>query len=125
MAANLLPFGFDLITIDEGWQVAEALDPHGLPIWDSVMYPSGMPSLAAKIHSMGLRFGLWMVRGIPRAVAEAKLPILGTNYTANEAVRLDRNCSWNDNNFGSNAPSEPASAYYASVANTVASWGGQ
>ena len=99
MAANLLPFGFDLITIDEGWQVAEALDPHGLPVWNSVMYPSGMPSLAAKIHSMGLRFGLWMVRGIPRAVAEAKLPILGTNYTANEAVRLDRNCSWNDNNF--------------------------
>jgi hypothetical protein len=87
------------------------------------MFPHGMPWLAAQLRKMGIKLGLWVIRGVPRAAAAQRLPILGSEFTCDEAARYDINCSWSSDTFGSNAPSQAAAAYYASLAATLASYG--
>jgi hypothetical protein len=65
---------------------------------------------------------VWLMRGIPREAVENRLPIAGSNYTCDQAVRLDANCSWNSHTYGSNG-SPAAAAYYASLAAKLVSWG--
>jgi hypothetical protein len=61
------------------------------------------------------------VRGVPRAAVANKLPIFnGGGMTCDAAVRFDKNCSWDSQTFGSNAPSAAASAYYSSLAQQIA-----
>lgn len=50
---------------------------------------AGMKPIADKLHSMGLRLGLWMLRGIPVSAVEAKSEILGGGgATADQARSL-------------------------------------
>jgi len=126
IAANLLEYGYDTLTIDEGWSDANGasiVDGNGLLTWNVALYPSGIPALAGKLRAMGLKLGLWLARGVPRIAALQKLPIAGTPYTCADAVRMDRNCSWSSLNFGSNAPHPAAKAYYRALATKIDSWG--
>lgn len=126
LSQNLVKFGYNTYTLDEGWAEVNGaiqLDAFGRPTWNTATFPSGIPALAARLKGMGVTLGLWLVRGVPKAAAAARLPIAGTPFTADQAVRLDRNCSWSTTCLGSNAPSAPAAAYYASVAQQIASWG--
>jgi alpha-galactosidase len=125
MRDNLLRFGYSSYTLDEGWAESNGnllLDANGLPVWNPALYPSGLPALAADLKSMGLQLGVWLMRGIPREAVERKLPIAGTPYTCDQAVRYDRNCSWNSHTYGSNG-SPAADAYYAALAAKVEGWG--
>lgn len=125
MQAHLLPFGYSTYTLDEGWAEDNGvllLDANGLPTWNPQLYPAGLPALAASLRSAGLQLGVWLMRGIPREAVARKLPIAGTPFTCDQAVRFDRNCSWNSQTFGSNG-SPAADAYYAALAAKVASWG--
>jgi alpha-galactosidase len=125
MRDNLLAYGYNSYTIDEGWAEEGGvllLDANGLPNWNTNLYPSGLPSLTNEMKSMGLQLGLWLMRGIPREAVEKKLPIAGTPYTCDQAVRYDANCSWNRHTYGSNG-SPAATAYYAALAAKLVSWG--
>ena len=124
MRDNLLPFGYSSYTLDEGWAESGGLllDGNGLPTWNPALYPSGLPALAASLRAMGLELGVWLMRGIPREAVLKKLPIAGSPYTCDQAVRYDRNCSWNSHTYGSNG-SPAAAAYYASLAAKVQGWG--
>jgi alpha-galactosidase len=135
MNSTLLPFGFNLVTIDEGWYYTSGdpagsnVDAYGRYMPLPSLYPSsaggkGFAPLSATLAGMGLKLGVWTLRGIPVAAAAAKLPIYNSAFTADQAVRMDRNCSWQDHSLGC-APRNPdgsggcndaALAYYASLA---------
>ena len=99
MAEHLLRHGWDTIVVDIQWYEPTAraggynagaplhLDDHGRPMPVERRFPSaaggrGFGPLAARVHEMGLRFGLHIMRGIPREAVERDLPILGTSHTA-------------------------------------------
>ena len=128
MSERMLSYGYDTYCIDEGWAEDASgllLDAYGRPTWDAKKYPTGgIPGLAARMQALGIKLGVWLIRGVPRAAAAQRLPIFGGGgATADQAARNDRNCSWSSTCAGSNAPSVAASAYYASVAAQIKSWG--
>ena len=58
----------------------------------------GFGPLSGKIHALGLKFGFWIMGGIPRQAVNQTPPLLieGSNYTVDEAADLTnkRNCGW-------------------------------
>jgi hypothetical protein len=117
----LLPHGFDLVTIDGGW--SDHIDAYGRQLPSAKLSADGsLATLAADVHALKLRFGVWTIRGIPKEAVAQKLPIFGSAYTADEAARSDTNCSWDADNMGVQNNSA-GRAYYASVAALYASWG--
>ena len=118
--------------IDGGWYSNSGgpnLDGNGRPLPRSDIFPSasggeGFAPLAAKIHGLGLRFGVWTIRGIPKVAVHAKLPIANSPFTAADAADTSNAslCSWDSDNYGvqTNAAGR---AYYESLAALYASWG--
>jgi alpha-galactosidase len=140
MAEHLLPHGWDTIVVDIQWYEPTAraggynagaplhLDDHGRPMPVERRFPSaaggrGFGPLAARVHEMGLRFGLHIMRGIPRLAVERDLPILGTSYTAAQVADPGDRCDWNTDNVGLNHDHPGARAYYDSLAALFAGWG--
>jgi alpha-galactosidase len=139
MAKQLKPFGWQYVVIDEGWYL---LDPEkrakpeesrfqmsedGRFTPDPVRYPSsangaGMKGLADYIHSLGLKFGVHILRGIPREAVARNLPIAGSAFHAKDAADESDVCPWNTYMYGvrKNAAGQ---AYYDSIATLYASWG--
>lgn len=140
MQTNLLNYGFNTVTIDEGWYYLNSsvsgasMDNYGRPIPRVDQYPSaangaGFVNLASQVHAMGLRLGVWTIRGILTAAADLKLPIFNSTYTVDQAITKDKPCSWNqycsgcaDNTDGT-ACNEAAYDYYRSVAVLYKQWG--
>lgn len=127
MSNTLLPFGYSLATIDGGWYSPTDLDAFGRPIPNPTLFPSsaggqGFAPLASKVHALGLTFGVWSIRGIPRSAVAAKTPIWNSSYTADQAARLDQNCSWDSMHYGV-LNNEAGRAYYASLAALWGGWG--
>ena len=61
--------GYDTLVLDGGWSIqqpgnVQLLDENGLPVPDPTRFPHGMKALAAEVHSLGLKFGLWNIRGV-------------------------------------------------------------
>ena len=87
----------------------------------------GFKPLANRLHGMGLKFGLHIMRGIPRLAVQANLPIAGSPFQAQEAVLpaddTNRTCVWNRDMFGVDGDSPAGRAWYASVARQYAAWG--
>ena len=82
----------------------------------------GFKPLADYVHAKGLKFGIHIVRGIPRQVVAANLPIEGTNFHAADAADKTSPCPWDQGNWGvkDNAAGQ---AYYDSMFKLYASWG--
>ena len=97
LAAQLLPSGYQFLVIDGGWTTSKVaypngsstmrqnLDEWGRPIAAPERY-SDMKALAARVHSKGLKLGLWTIRGAHVEAARRRLPIKGTNYTIDEII---------------------------------------
>ena len=88
----------------------------------SAVAGNGFKPFADKLHAMGLKFGVHMMRGIPRQAVQAKMPIEGSTYTAADAGDTKDICSWCPDMFGvrDNAAGQ---AWYDSCARLWASWG--
>lgn len=140
MAAHLLPHGWDTVVVDIQWyepaaraggyndDAALVLDEHGRPMPAVNRFPSaaggrGFAPLAQRVHALGLRFGLHIMRGIPRQAVREDLPVLGTRYRASEVADTTSTCEWNTDNFGLDHGHPGAQAYYDSLAALFASWG--
>jgi hypothetical protein len=127
----LLPFGYDTLTLDGGWYnnaSGMVLDAFGRPYPNTALFPSaadgrGLKSLAERVNAMGIRLGAWTIRGVPRQAVELDLPIFNSSFTARDAAVLDRNCSWDAQILGTNAPSAAADAWYASIAQLYLDYG--
>ncbi len=109
MQARLLPFGYDVFTIDIQWYEPEAssytynarpvptMDGYGRLLPAPNRFPSssggkGFAPLAADVHAMGMRFGIHLMRGIPRLAVERNLPVLGTRYRARDIADTSSIC---------------------------------
>jgi alpha-galactosidase len=137
MASHLKQFGWQYVVIDEGWYVSNpgvkpaeikfTMDDNGRFIPTVNRYPSsadgaGFKPLADYIHSLGLKFGIHILRGIPREAVTRKLSIALSPYTAVEAADTADTCPWSTFMYGVQlAPS--GQAYYDSILQLYASWG--
>jgi len=140
MAAKLLPAGYDIFTVDIQWYDPDAksydynakpvpvMDGNGRLLPAPNRFPSsaggaGFAPLAAKVHALGLRFGIHVMRGIPRLAVERNLPVLGTSYHARDIADVTSVCSWNPDMYGVDMRKPGAQAYYDSVFAQYARWG--
>jgi alpha-galactosidase len=136
--ASLEEYGWKYAVIDEGWYMADPAgktleqrnyvwNGNGLLIPAPDRFPSaadgaGFRPLADWVHEQGLRFGIHIVRGIPRQVVAANLPIAGSSFHAGDAADMSSPCPWDQSNWGvkDNAAGQ---AYYDSMMRLYASWG--
>ena len=140
MSDHLKTFGWQYITVDMEWFVTNptatgnskdfqySLDPNGRYTPAVNRFPSaangaGLKPLADYIHSLGLKFGIHILRGIPKQAVAAKLPIADSTFTAADAADPTDTCPWNFDNFGTTATHPAAQAYYDSIAKLYATWG--
>jgi alpha-galactosidase len=83
---------------------------------------TGFVALGAWVHEQGLKFGIHIVRGIPRASVERNLPVEGSTFTAQEVADTTDACPWDPTNWG--VKDTPAGqAWYDSLLRQYASWG--
>jgi hypothetical protein len=83
---------------------------------------NGFRALAAHVHSLGLKFGIHLMRGIPRQAVEKNLPILGTRFHAQDIADKVHTCTWNADMFGIDMSKPGAQEYYDSVFALIADW---
>ena len=137
---RLLPAGYSVFTIDIQWyepgatgyayraDAVPVLDGHGRLQPDPARFPSaadgrGFAAIAAQVHGMGLKFGIHLMRGIPRQAVRRNLPILGTAHRARDIADTTSICSWNSDMYGVDLRRPGAQAYYDSVFRQFAEWG--
>ena len=140
MADKLLPSGYDVFTVDIQWyepnaasytynaKPVPAMDGNGRLLPAPNRFPSsangrGFAPLAAEVHALGLKFGVHLMRGIPRLAVERNLPVLGTKVRAADIADTSSTCSWNPDMYGVDMRRPGAQAYYDSVFRLFASWG--
>ncbi|WP_423605608.1 glycoside hydrolase family 27 protein [Sphingomonas sp. MS122] len=140
MAGKLLPFGYDVFTVDIQWYEPNAtgyayrpgaelaMDGHGRLQPAPNRFPSaaggrGFKPLADRIHALGLKFGVHLMRGIPRLAYARDLPVLGTPHTARDIANPNSVCTWNTDMYGVDMSKPGAQAYYDSVFAQFAEWG--
>jgi alpha-galactosidase len=104
------------------------MDAYGRLMPDTVRHPSavggaGFKPLADYIHGKGLKFGIHVMRGIPRQAVYANTPIYGTTYHAADAANKNENCPWLNHMYGLNFGSPAAQAYLNSILTMYAAWG--
>ena len=102
-------------------------DANGILIPVVSRFPSsannaGFKPVADWVHSQGLKFGIHIVRGIPRQVVKENLPIANSNFHAVDAADTRSPCPWDQGNWGvSDTPA--GQAYYDSMLKLYADWG--
>lgn len=138
MAEKYLPFGYEYFVIDGGWynectlipgtlypekNLGPVLDKYGLYENSPTYFPEGMKFLADKAHSLGLKFGLHLMRGIPRKAVEINLPVKGTAVTARDIADTLDICTWSSLCYGLDMSKQGAQEWYNSIFEKLASWG--
>jgi len=140
MAKYMRPFGWEYIVVDIQWYARNAvgfnynafspieMDGYSRAVPAVNRFPSavngaGFKPLADYIHSLGLKFGIHIMRGIPRQAVHANTPILGTDIRAREIAHLYSICTWNTDMYGVDPAKEGAQQYYQSLVDLYASWG--
>jgi alpha-galactosidase len=140
MARELVRYGWQYIVVDIQWYEPSAgghdyragaaltMDEYGRLLPATNRFPSasggaGFKNLAAYVHGKGLKFGIHIMRGIPRQAAEQNLPILGTNNRAAEIADRTDVCEWNHDMYGVDMSKPGAQAYYDSIVALYVSWG--
>jgi alpha-galactosidase len=144
MAAHLLNYGWEYIVVDIEWYSYYAgsmrdkyqyipfskveMDEYSRLLPCIERFPSakdgrGFQPLADYIHGLGLKFGIHIMRGIPRIAAHMHTKIMGTNKTANEIADAYNICYWNPDMYGILPNEEGAQKYYDSLMELYAGWG--
>jgi len=142
IAAKLARFGWQYVVGDIEWYQPNArahgyiprgtvtMDPYGRFIPSPNRFPSaangaGFKPLADYIHSKGLKFGIHIMRGIPREAVDRNLPIHGTSFHASDVADKINICKWEgmEDTYGVDMSKPGAQAYYDSIAELYASWG--
>lgn len=84
----------------------------------------GFKPLTDYVHAAGLKFGIHVMRGIPRQAVFAKSPILGANGIAADMI-ADTNsiCIWNNHMYCIDMKKKGAQEYLNSILNLYDQWG--
>jgi len=140
MAMHLKQYGWEYIVCDIQWYEPQAtstqynsfyplcMDEYSRLIPAENRFPSakggaGFKPIADYIHNLGLKFGIHIMRGIPRQAVHAAAPIKGTSKTARDIAHSFSICSWNTDMYGVNPNADGAQEYYDSLFDLYASWG--
>lgn len=144
MATHLKEYGWEYVVVDIQWYAYDTgtqRDSHQyIPFWKVEMdeysrllpcpdrFPSsvngqGFKPLADYIHGLGLKFGIHIMRGIPRIAAHNHMSVNGTNRMANEIADPSNICFWNPDMYGLEVDKEGAQEYYNSIFELYAQWG--
>lgn len=140
MAEHLKSHGWEYIVCDIQWYEPTAdsshyhkfadlyMDEYGRVIPAVNRFPSaadgkGFKPIADYVHEKGLKFGIHIMRGIPRQAVTANVKIKGTDYTARDIAHPWSICSWNTDMYGVDTTKPGAQAYYDSIIELYASWG--
>ena len=84
---------------------------------------AGFRPLADYIHSLGLKFGIHIMRGIPRYAAHTGGKIKGTNVTADKIANPYSISRWNPDMYGIRHEKPGAQEYYDSIFELYGQWG--
>jgi alpha-galactosidase len=137
MAQHLLRYGWQYAVVDEGWYLPNPeakpgsfkfiMDANGryMPAQNRfalAAHDVGFSKLADWAHARKMKFGIHIIRGIPREAVEKNLPIAGSRFRAAEAANTSDTCRWNSDNYGVRA-NAAGQAYYDSLASLYAGWG--
>ena len=143
MAAHLKEYGWEYIVVDIQWYAHKAgtlrdqfqyipfsqleMDEYSRLLPDPERFPSaaggaGFKPLADYIHGLGLKFGIHIMRGIPRTAAHQHSNIKNTSVTADMVADPSSICGWNPDMYGVR-DTEAGQAYYDSLLELYASWG--
>jgi len=143
MRDNLRQHGWQYIVIDWAWyypgrhnnspnqdaslQPRLRMDGNGRLLPDTTRFPSatgtnGFKPLADYVHAQGLKFGVHLMRGIPRQAVADNVPILGTSCRANQ-INNSTTAAWLNLMWGLNMSNSCAQAYLDSVFQLLAGWG--
>jgi hypothetical protein len=108
--------------VPEGMKAAIKSDAVAPIKLNATIENTGFAALAAWVHSQGLKFGIHIVRGSPRASVERDLPIEGSAFHAKDAADETDACPWDPTNWGvkDNAAGQ---AWYDSLLRQYAAWG--
>lgn len=142
MAANLKESGWEYIVVDIRWYIDNQTtgtynaynnstfiyDEYGRYLPSPKRFPSaangaGFKPLADYVHSKGLKFGIHIMRGVPRKAVENKLPIKGSNKNASDIYSTADQCTWLKDNYTVVAANDGAQDYYNSIFELYAEWG--
>jgi len=140
MAHHLKDYGWEYIVVDIQWYEPEAVsdlyrpfvrletDGYSRLIPAVNRFPSaeggqGFKPLADYVHSLGLKFGIHIMRGIPRQAVHDNTPIKGANVTARDIAHTCSFCGWNTDMYGVDAGKKGAQEYYNSLFELYAEWG--
>ncbi|CAI0390281.1 unnamed protein product [Linum tenue] len=120
--------GFDVI--DQWGRMVPAPDR-----WHSAKSGNGFAEVAKEVHSLGLKFGIHVMRGLSRQAFDANTPILdintgrayeesGREWRAQDIGIKERSCAWMPHGFMSVNTSLPAGrAFLSSLYHQYAEWG--
>ncbi|WP_283678490.1 glycoside hydrolase family 27 protein [Lentilactobacillus sp. Marseille-Q4993] len=139
MAKNLKQYGWEYLTVDIQWYEPSAdsstyhdfyplvMDEYSRLLPDPGRFPSakngnGFKELGDYLHNLGLKFGIHIMRGIPRQAVHENRPIKGTDKTARD-IALNNICPWNSDMYGVNVDMPEGQLYYDSLMELYASWG--
>ncbi len=140
MAKHLKQYGWEYIVVDAQWFEPNArtheynnftelcMDEYSRLIPTENRFPSsadgkGFAPLAEYIHSLGLKFGIHIMRGIPRQAVHRNTKIKGSDKTARQIAKTSSICKWNTDMYGVDPSKEGAKEYYESVFELYSSWG--
>lgn len=142
MAEHLKKHGWEYVVVDIRWFVENdkaggynQTDPiYVIDEWGRYTpavnrFPSaadgkGFKHLADYVHSKGLKFGIHLMRGVPKKAAEMKLPVKGApGVTCDMIASNDSACTWLRDNFKVDYTKPGAQEYYNSCFDMYADWG--
>lgn len=140
IANNLKKYGWEYVVVDIQWFEPAAksneynegaelvMDEYSRLMPAENRFPSaangqGFKPLADYIHSLGLKFGIHILRGIPRQAVRNKTAVMGTDVTADMIADTDSVCGWNHDMYGVDCTKIEGQLYYDSLFKLYAQWG--
>lgn len=140
MARNMKDFGWEYIVCDIQWYEPAATSHdynHFFPLemdefsrlipavnrFPSAKNGAGFRPISDYIHGLGLKFGIHIMRGIPRQAVHGATPIKGSTATARDIAQSFSLCPWNTDMYGVNPQAPGAQEYYDSLFELYAGWG--
>lgn len=153
MAEHLKEYGYEYIVCDIQWYEPQArsteynsfyplcMDEYSRLIPAQNRFPSsadgkGFAPIAEYVHNLGLKFGIHIMRGIPRQAVHQATPVMLSGETAAQLAQEGRTavtardiaqsysiCSWNTDMYGVDIRRPGAQDYYDSLFELYAQWG--
>ena len=134
-SSGLASVGYGYVNVDDFWYDCPGsqgpdVDANGRWVTNTTEFPpsssgeNGIEVVASYVHSLGLKFGIYVTPGISKQAVAENTPILGTSYTASEIATTTSENNYNCGGMVGIDYSKPgAQAFINSWADEFASWG--